>query len=224
MKQFIKRGLKTILVFIISTIVIYVGFTAKDFYKTCKENQLYLFGNKYNEDIAKLDKDKIKELGDSVELYKEILEQSANESKYKDDGQEHYIGDGHEHSLGEFYDPLGFSIWSFIQVELTQITTKYINISIISGVAIAIAYLVITCRRISTILKFIIGYFGIMIVVPPIYMYTWTYRFWDIGSTYSSMPKYFYIGYTAIFVIMYIVNYKIGVKMTEELNQNIKNN
>ena len=223
MKQFIKRGLKTILVFIISTIVIYVGFTAKDFYKTCKENQLYLFENKYNEDIAKLDKDKIKELGDSVELYKEILEQSANESKYKDDGQEHYIGDGHEHSLGEFYDPLGFSIWSFIQVELTQITTKYINISIISGVAIAIAYLVITCRRISTILKFIIGYFGIMIVVPPIYMYTWTYRFWDIGSTYSR-PKYFYIGYTAIFVIMYIVNYKIGVKMTEELNQNIKNN
>ena len=97
-----------------------------------------------------------------------------------------------------------------------------INISIISGVAIA--YLVITCRRISTILKFIIGYFGIMIVVPPIYMYTWTYRFWDIGSTYSNMPKYFYIGYTAIFVIMYIVNYKIGVKMTEELNQNIKNN
>ena len=53
-------------------------------------------------------------------------------------------------------------------------------------------------------------------------MYTWTYRFWGIVETYKSMPKYFYIGYTAIFVLMYMINYRMGIRMTKQLNETLK--
>ncbi len=223
MKAIVKKILKTLIVLIISTVTIYTVLTLKLTFKECKENQIMLFSNSYAEDLTKIDKEKIKGIGDSIGLFAELLEESRENSPYKDDGENHEIGDGHEHTIGEFFDPLGFSIWISVQSKISDITTRYISISILSGIAITIAYITISTKKLHNVLKVIIGYIGVMLIIPPIYMYTWTYRFWDIISTYKSMPKYFYIGYTIIFVIMFAINYLIGAKMSKKLNQAIKN-
>lgn len=211
MKSIVKKILKTLLVFIISTIIIYLVLTITDFYHWGKENQMFINMDRL---LEELDSAKIQELGDGIGDYAKLLEDSLDTSYYEENSD--------YHSLAEYYDPLGFSVWVHIHREIEEILNKDM-ISIVSGLAIAIAYAVITSKKINHILKFAIGYFVPILMVPPIYMYSWTYRFWDIGHTYQSMPKYFYIGYTAIFILMYIINYKIGVKMAKELNQTIEN-
>lgn len=211
MKTIIKKILKTFLVFIISAIIIYLVFTITAFYNWGKENQMFINMDRI---LVDLDSEKIKELGDEIDNYAKLLEDSLDKSYYEESSD--------YHSLAEYYDPLGFSVWTHIHAEMENIWNKDV-ISILSGVAIAIAYAIITSKKMNHILKFVIGYLGPMLIIPPIYMYSWTYRFWNIGETYRSMPQYFYIGYTVIFVLMYAINYKIGVKMAKELNQTMEN-
>ncbi len=211
MKPILKKMLRALLIFVISAIIIYLVPTLINFNNWCKENQLNLFMSDYY-DIRNIDSNKIQNIGDSVSTYLEVLENSLDKTNYEQDSN--------YHSLAEYFNPLGFSVWSYMQEGLNRIFTQYIVISILSGIAIVIAYIIITSKKMNNILKFFIGYFGIMLI-PPIYMYSFTYRFWDIFQTYSTTPKWFYIGYTAIFILMYVVNYKIGVKMSRELNQAI---
>ncbi len=212
MKPILKKMLRALLIFVISAIIIYLVPTLINFNNWCKENQLNLFMSDYY-DIRNIDSNKIQNIGDSVSTYLEVLENSLDKTNYEQDSN--------YHSLAEYFNPLGFSVWSYMQEGLNRIFTQYIVISILSGIAIVIAYIIITSKKMNNILKFFIGYFGIMLIIPPIYMYSFTYRFWDIFQTYSTTPKWFYIGYTAIFILMYVVNYKIGVKMSRELNQAI---
>lgn len=211
MKLIGKKILKTLFVFIISTIIIYLVLTITAFYKWGKENQMFINRERL---LVELDSEKIQELGDWVGNYEKVLEDSLDKSNYEENSD--------YHTIAEYYDPLGLSVWTYIYIELEEILSKYV-ISILSGVAITIAYVIISSKKMNPILKFAIGYFGPMLMIPPIYMYSWTYRFWDIFYTYNSMPKYFYIGYTAIFVLMYVVNYRVGVKMAGKLNQTIEN-
>lgn len=215
MKSIVKKLLKTLLVFIISTIIIYLAFSAKAFYTWCNKNQLIPFDkNISDEQILSLDTDEIQRIGDEVGLDVQVLEASLDEALYEDDNN--YT------SLAEFYDPLGFAVWRYMQSGISYITTGYITISILSGIEISAAYAIITSKKLNNILKFILGYIGVMIIFPPIYMYSYTYRFWDLKTTYiQSAPKYFYIGYTIIFILIYVINYIVGRKMTQELNKTI---
>lgn len=223
MKLIAKKILKTSLVFIVSTIILYLILTLGLFYSKCSENKLKLFNSNYSDDLSYIDKDTVQKIGDSIAMYAQALDASLEESPYKDDGINHTLGDGHQHSsAAEVFDPLGFSVWSHIQIEVSDLSTRYISISILSGVAITIAYVIITSKKMNNILKFVIGYLGVMLIIPPIYMYSFTYKFWDLVSTYSNTPMYFYIGYTTIFLLMYIINYRIGVKVSKELNEAIK--
>lgn len=212
MKSILKKIFKTFMLFAISTIIIYLLFTVSSFYKWCHKNQISIV-NHSDDLLTYLDSDKIQELGERINLSYQVMKDSLDPSYYEENSN--------YHSLAEYYDPLGFCVWSYMQEEISWILNKYLIISILSGLSIAIAYLVIT-TKIKPILKFTIGYFGVMLVIPPIYLYSWTYRFWDILQTYRSTPIYFYIGYTIIFILMYILNYQIGKKMTKELNQTIQ--
>lgn len=213
MKKFLKKFLKTLLVFIISTIVIYMTLTIILLNARCEEYGFNLFSKKYY-DVRNIDSEKIKELGNGIGNYEKLLEESLDESYYQEDSN--------YHTIAEYFDPLGYSIWVFFQTEITSITHMYIYISILIGASISVAYIVITSKRMNNILKLVIGYLLPMIIVPPIYMYTWQYRFWDILTTYKGTPIYFYIGYTIIFILMYLINYVVGRRMTKELNQAIK--
>lgn len=211
MKSIVKKILKTLFVFIISTIIIYLVLTITAFYHWGKENQMFINMDRL---LVELDSEKIQELGDRVGNYEKVLEDSLDKSYYEENSD--------YHSLAEYYDPLGISVWTYMHMEMENILNKGV-ISVLSGISITIAYVLITSKKINSILKIAIGYFGPMLIIPPIYMYSWTYRFWDIFQIYRSMPKYFYIGYTVVFILMYIINYRIGVRMTRELNQTIEN-
>lgn len=224
MKTVFKKLLKILLIFILSTIVLYCTLTGAAFYHWCDAIDIQLFG-----DTSRLpNSDKVQRIGDTVEPYLNLLEEELSKSPYLNDGQEHTITDGHVHTLGEFYDPLSFAIWGHLQIALHHIFTKYILISILLGAAIAIAYAVITSKKINIFLKIIIGYVAIILLVPQILTFSITHNLYfatNISAVYfNSGLTYFYIGYTILFILMYVINYIIGKKMTKELNETIGNN
>ena len=227
MKTFFKKLLKTVLIFILSAIILYCALTGIAFYRWCTNNQINLFDSNYGEDIfAHLDSDKIQELGDSIGGFAELMKDGLNESPYANDGEVHSINDGHSHLIAEFYDPLGYSIWVHLQSALNEIFTKYILISFLLGAAIAIAYAVITSKKVNIILKVVIGYIAIILLVPQILMFSITHNLYfatNLSAVYfNSGLTYFYIGYTILFILMYVINYIIGKKMTKELNETIQ--
>ena len=57
------------------------------------------------------------------------------------------------HSLAEYYDPLGYSVWGYMQSGIVNALTKYLSLSISLGIATAIAYVVITNQKMKPILK-----------------------------------------------------------------------
>ena len=210
MKAIRKKILKSLLVFVITSFAIYSLLTISNFMKWANENELIPY--KPEEEILKMDSETIKEIGNSVKQMEEVMNDSLNEPRT--DGQ---------HILAEYYDPLGFSVWSYMHSGIQRIfNTSTIALSVLVGIGITIAYLTITSKKLNIALKIFIGYFGVILILPHIYMYSYTYRVWDFITPYKAMPIYFYIGYTLIFIAMYIINYIIGKKMTEKLNQAVK--
>ena len=156
-----------------------------------------------------MNREKIKEVGERVGLFEKVMEESLNEPL--EDGQ---------HVLAEYFDPLGFSVWSYMNEGIQKIfNNSTITLSILTSIGITIAFITITSKKLNIIAKIIIGYFAVILIVPHIYMYSYTSRVWDFISAYKSIPIYFYIGYTIVFVAMYIINYVIGVRMTKKLNE-----
>lgn len=222
MKTILKKLLKILLIFLLSTVVLYCALTGAAFYRWCNTIDIQLLS-----DTSRLpDNNKVQKIGDTVEPYLNVLEEELEKSPYLNDGQEHTVTDGHVHTIGEFYDPLSFAIWAPLQIALHDIFTKYILLSILIGVAIAIAYTVITSKKINVLLKVVIGYVAIILLVPQILMFSVTHNFYFAGNIsavyFNSDLTYFYIGYTILFVLMYMINYIIGKKMTKELNQTIQ--
>ena len=193
MKTIFKKLLKILLIFILCSLILYCTLTAITFYRLFDAIDIHLFS-----DTSRLpDSDKVQRIGDTVEPYLNVLEEELAKSPYLNDGQEHTITDGHIHTLGEFYDPLSFAIWAHLQNAFDYIFTKYILISILSGAAIAIAYAVITSKKINTILKIVIGYVAIILLVPQILMFSVTHNFYLAGNIsavyFNSDLTYFYI-------------------------------
>lgn len=219
MKNVIKKLLKVLLIFTISSLIIYIFLTTKDFLKISEKYQLFPI---YVVRENGFDKEMIQELGDEITLFANMLEESA---VYKNDGQNHFIGDGHEHTIGDFYDPIGYSAWSLLQANVYNLFSNYISISIALGIVIAIAYGIITSKKINKVLKFIIGYVSIIIIFPPLYMYSWTGRFWDFKAMYLNEDStFFYLAYTIIFILICLINYAISKRITKNLNKAIKEN
>lgn len=76
----------------------------------------------------------------------------------------------------------------------------------------------------NNILKFGVGYMAIMLIVPQILWYVQFSRFFGFFEAYYKTPNiiYFYLVYTGIFILMYMINYRVGIKMTRQLNQRFK--
>ena len=217
MKSLMKKLLKILLIFTISSLIIYIFLTVKDFLKISEKYQLFPI---YVVREDGFNKEMIQELGDEITLFANMIEESA---VYKNDGQNHFIGDGHEHTIGDFYDPIGYSAWSLLYANVYNLFSSYISISIALGIVIAIAYGIITSKNINKVLKFIIGYVGVIIVFPPLYMYSWTGRFWDFKAMYlNGDSTFFYLAYTIIFILICLINYVISKKITKSLNKAIK--
>lgn len=221
----VKKILKLILVFVFSTSIIYLALTLGRFINWCNKNQIPLF--KHNDArgayIINLDEEKIQEIGNNVGAYQKAMEQGLATSPYKDEIEEHTLTDGHTHTVAEFYDPLGFSVWSYLDRVVQDIVEYYAVISIILGISISMAYVVITSKKMKNIFKFIVGYFGVILIIPPVYKYNYTHRFWDISEMYFNTSSIkFYILYTVIFLLMFAINFIISKKVAQKLNEEIK--
>lgn len=204
----LKKFLKAFCLFIASSLIIYLIFTISSFIGWCNENQISIVD--HSDDMLEyLDPDKIQGIGNFVGTMEQVMKDSLQDKSY--------------HSLAEDYDPLGFSVWSYMNMGIQDVLTKYLTISILLGFSIAIAYVVITSKKLNAILKIAIGYLGVMLLIPYVYMYSYTYRFWSISETFHATPKYFFLLYTVIFLVMYLINYLIGKNMAKNLNQTIKN-
>lgn len=205
MKQFVKKILKILLIFLISTITIYLTLTIGNFINWCHENQIPLFKHYEARSayILNLDAEKIQEMGIYVGAYQETLQQPLAEWSY---------------------DPVGFSVWLYIDSIVQNLLEPYVTPAILLGLSISIAYAVITSKKMKNTLKFILGYWSILLFIPPIYKYSYTYRFWSITETYfTPISIKFYIIYTIIFLLLFAINYRISKKIAQELNETIKN-
>lgn len=223
MKKAIIKLIKTLFICFLSILIIYLFLTTKYAFEVFNELdiKLNIFGNMTP--LVDVNPETLDELGNEIESFADLIREEANKSIYKNDDQSHYLNDGHIHSIGEFFNPTGYSAWQLLNFLIINTLSNYTNISIALGIVSALAYAIITSKSLNNILKLILGYIGIILVFPPIYMYTWTFRFWSIKEMYfNSDSKTFYIAYTLIFILVYIVNYLIGKFMTNKLNKAIK--
>jgi len=111
-----------------------------------------------------------------------------------------------------------------MQQGINTIPTRHISISILVGISIVIAYAMITSTKINSSVKVIFGYFGVIIFVPLIHYYLYFGRLFidsmlEPYRAHAIIP--FYIVFTSIFLVIYFINYRVGVKMTKKLNANI---
>lgn len=213
MKVTLKKMIIALLIFILIATFTYLVSTLSLFYKWCNKNQLFI----NSDNILELDSEKIQQIGDKVGLQTRLLKESLKETNK----------DENVHSIAEYYDPLGFAVWSFMQNDVKTIFTVYIEISIILGATIAIAYIIITSKRINNILKFIIGYVSIILSVNILLWYRFYHSFNKAPfRIYCKSPstKIFFVVYTVIFILIYVINYRVGAKMAKDLNESIKEN
>lgn len=219
MRNFIIKFLKIFLVFLISTLITYNCFLAKNYFDICNEYQVGII---YEDNIVNLDNEKINGLGNSVRVFADLLEGEKNKTTEKSSNV--HSGNSEEYSFADSYDSLGFSVRTQIEHIMNRLFKSSITISVLIGTAITFAYTIITLKNLNPIIKIIIGYISVMIAFPPICMYSWTGRFWELKTMYwYSAPKCFYVVYTSIFLCIYIINYIISAKFTKQLNKFVKN-
>lgn len=213
MKNFFKGLLKTILVFIVCMIIIYLPLTIKEFFSWCNKIGVEPFRNGF-ETIDELDVEAINEYGKGINNIIQMLEEAE---KYELNPGEHYTT--------EYFDPVSYAVFSDLQMNIHHIVSHNIRKTVFLSLAITAGYLIITKVKMSNVRKFVLGYFLVLIVFPPIYMYSMTNRFWSLKEMYLyGTPKAFYIIYTMIFIAMFVINYIVGRNLTNKLNQTIKNN
>ena len=196
-----KNCLKLLLIFIMSFIIIYLLLTLSLFFKYCKLNNLYLFTNDTSDKIMNLDSSKIKELGDTIANYKNVLDSSLDSSYYENNSN--------YHSIAEYYDTLGLSVHDYMQQGLNYISTAYLNFSIILGISITIAYFIIN-STLNTNIKFLCGYICIILIFPHILAFSYSHNLFNIIKAYYKTPNilHFYILYSISYILIYVLNYK----------------
>lgn len=225
MKLILKKVIITLLIFIVSTVLIYMIATVNIFFYWCNQNQIVLFNTNISDDyiLNSIDKNKINELGEKIGNYAELLEDSKENENLEGDNNFYLVQNGENFAISELFNPIGYSVWSYMQGKLSSIFSLYIEYSIFAGLAISIAYTIITCNKISNILKFAFGYFGVILIIPQLYFFSIAHSFGGL-DVYKIWSVKFYIVYTVIFIITFIINYIISSNIAKKLNKAFNKN
>lgn len=220
MKLILKKSISILLIFIISTVLIYVIATVNRFFYWCNQNQIILFNTNISDDyiLNSIDKNKINGLGENIENYAELLEDSKENKNLEGDNSFYFVQNGENYAISEIFNPIGYSVWSYMQSGLSSIFSLYIEYSTFAGLAISIAYTIITSKGINNILKFAFGYFGVILIIPQLYFFSIAHSFGGL-DVYKVWSVKFYIAYTVIFIITFIINYVISSNITKKLNK-----
>ena len=200
MKKYIKTFLKMLLIFISSTIIIYCFLSLVKFRSWCAENQI----------LFSIEKGFSDEHVNNLLVYK--IDYLATSIREFETSFINYEGDS-----------LGYSVWRFLQAGIGTAFSWYRDISILLGLSITISYFIITNHKINYFLKFILAYIGILFIIIFTY-YNIHSKIFPGGIVQRNQSIfYFFIIYTSIFMIMYILNYLFTKKMTIHINKSIKN-
>lgn len=223
MKKRLVKIIKTLLLLIISIFIIYLILTLNRFLFWCNKNQIILFNNNIlSENIVdNVDINAINSLGANIEDFANTLEESkANTEAFKGDGNFTFTKDGKTYSFAEYYNSIGFSVWTYLSSEFQTISLLYVDIAILWGIILTAFYIVASNEKINYNTKFVIGYFVIMIFIVQMYGYL-KGIFYGFIDSIKYMPG-FYIIYTMIFIIIYFINRKKYKEMINGLNNTIK--
>ncbi len=220
MKNNLKKTMITLIIFIISTILIYMIFTINRLFYWCNSNQIMLFNTNISDEyiLNNIDKNKLNELGQNIGNYAELLEANKENENLKDDSSFYLTENGKSYAIAENFNPIGYSVWSYMQGNLATIFSMYVEESIFVGLAISITYIIITSKELSNILKFAFGYFGMILIIPQLYFFSIAHCFGGL-AVYKVWSIKFYITYTVIFITVFIINYVISSNITKKLNK-----
>lgn len=216
MKSLVKELLKIVIVFVFCLVLIYLYLTIKEFFSWCDTIGIKPFKNNFFETIEELDVDAVNTYGQNISDTIENMKESA---------EVYYAEHPEETSTLDFFSSIGYVVVSDLQRNIYHIVSSNVRISIFLSIAITVGYFIITKKNIGNVLKFVVGYILVLIVIPPIYMYSTTNRFWSLREMYlGGTPKNFYITYTIIFIAMFVINYIVSKNLVNKLNETMKKN
>lgn len=204
MSSIIKTLFKFIILLTVLSLSVYTILTLVEIQHWCDRMQISITKNE-EEQFLKLNEEDINSLGT-------IIEQSSLSLT------DHFKGTAYEK-----YNTTGLSVWRLLQVQINDIIKKNIVLSLFVSISITTSYAIIISRKLSNPLKIVLGYWVIIFVVPPLYMYSYTGKFWNISAMYlKGISPLFYMIFTFSFLIFMYLNYKNSVKLKNLLNKCLK--
>lgn len=222
MKKRVIKIIKTLILLIISILIIYLILTLNRFLFWCNRNQIILFNNNISPEyiIDNVDINSINSLGTNIEDFANTLDESKlNVEAFKGDGNFTFTKDGKTYSFAEYYNSIGFSVWTYLSSEFQAISLLYVDVAILWGIVLTIFYIIVSNQKLNYNIKFVIGYFVIMIFIVQMYGYL-RGIFYGFIDSIKYMPV-FYIIYTIIFAIIYCINRKKYKEIINGLNNTI---
>lgn len=222
MKKSLIKIIKTLLILIISILIIYLILTLNRFLLWCNRNQILLFNNNISPEyiLDNVDINAINSLGGNIEDFANTLDESKlNVEAFKGDGNFTFTKDGKTYSFAEYYNSIGFSVWTYLSSEFQTISLLYVDIAILWGIILTVFYIIASNEKINYNVKFVIGYFVIIIFIVQMYGYL-KGIFYGFIDSIRYMPV-FYIIYTMFFIIIYFINRKKYKEIINGLNNKI---
>ena len=101
--------------------------TVNIFFYWCNQNQIVLFNTNISDDyiLNSIDKNKINELGEKIGNYAELLEDSKENENLEGDNNFYLVQNGENFAISELFNPIGYSVWSYMQGKLSSIFSLF---------------------------------------------------------------------------------------------------
>lgn len=183
-----KTFINAVIIFIISTFVIYALLSFFKLRNYCDKYQIELFIT-HEIDTNNLNEFKLKTQGEYIERFKDLINTDPNLSKY---------------------DFTGYTFWLQMQAFIGDIFSYYIYISFLLGLSISIGYIVVNISKLKVFFKILIGYILPIIILPIIYILIFkvTYNPFMTNIDRNKNILLFIISYTVIFIILFVIHKK----------------
>lgn len=183
-----KIFINAVIIFIVSTFIIYALLSFFKLQNYCDKYQIELFIT-HEIDTNNLDEFKLKAQGEYIERFKDLINTDPNLSKY---------------------DFTGYTFWLQMQAFIGDIFNYYMYISFLLGLSISIGYIVVNISKLKVFLKILIGYILPVIILPIIYIliFKLTYNPFMTNIDRNKNILLFIISYTVIFIILFVIHKK----------------
>ena len=179
--------IKALILFILSTFIVYTLFTFFRLQIFCNKYQIELFVT-HEIDTSNLDNLKLKAQGEQyVERLKSLVTTDSNLSKY---------------------DLTGYAFWLQMQSFIGDSFSYYIYISFLLGLSISIGYLIVNISKLKVFLKILIGYIFPIIIFSICYIliFNVVYNPFMSSTDRNKNILLYIVSYTIIFITLLLLH------------------